>query len=172
MLYCRMCSSTWYYSLLIVTLYILSTIITSYTASSGSERSSASEGQHYQRQEEARAINLSLSALGNCISALSEGRPHVPYRDSKLTRLLQGCLGGGSRTSILLNIPIHASQAGEILAALRFGARAKRIKVAANVTRCDYIGIAYAVWAYYIYHRHTIYFRGLKYTVYCVLSIL
>ena len=58
----------------------------------GSERSTAAGG-HYTRLEEAKAINLSLSALGNCMSALAEGRSHVPYRDSKLTRLLQGSLG-------------------------------------------------------------------------------
>ena len=51
-------------------------------------RAAASEGRPM-RLEEARAINLSLSALGNCMSALAEGKPHVPYRDSKLTRLLQ-----------------------------------------------------------------------------------
>lgn len=71
----------------------------------GSERVSASEGQHYMRFEESKAINLSLSALGNCISSLSEGKAHIPYRDSKLTRLLQGSLGGSSRTSVLINIP-------------------------------------------------------------------
>jgi hypothetical protein len=59
----------------------------------GSERSTASQGQNYMRYEESKAINLSLSALGNCISSLSEGKAHIPYRDSKLTRLLQGSLG-------------------------------------------------------------------------------
>ena len=44
-------------------------------------------------------------ALGNCMSALAEGRSHIPYRDSKLTRLLQDSLGGGSRTSIIITIP-------------------------------------------------------------------
>lgn len=52
-------------------------------------RASASEGRDYMRREEAKAINLSLSALGNCMSALAEGKGHIPYRDSKLTRLLQ-----------------------------------------------------------------------------------
>lgn len=68
----------------------------------GSERASASEGRSYLRSEEARAINLSLSALGNCMSALAtpERNSHVPYRDSKLTRLLQGCLGGRARTAV------------------------------------------------------------------------
>jgi hypothetical protein len=72
----------------------------------GSERASASEGRSSMRAEEARAINLSLSALGNCMSALAtasaEGKSgvHVPYRDSKLTRLLQGCIGGSARTAV------------------------------------------------------------------------
>jgi kinesin family protein 5 len=57
----------------------------------GSERASASDGRSCVRLEEAKAINLSLSALGNCMNALAEGRTHVPYRDSKLTRLLQVC---------------------------------------------------------------------------------
>lgn len=52
-------------------------------------RASASEGRHHVRYEEAKAINLSLSALGNCMNALAVGRKHIPYRDSKLTRLLQ-----------------------------------------------------------------------------------
>ncbi len=56
------------------------------------------------RQEEARAINVSLAALGNCMSALAERRAHVPYRDSKLTRLLQESLGGGARTSVVVTV--------------------------------------------------------------------
>jgi hypothetical protein len=55
----------------------------------GSERANASDGRNYMRFEEAKAINLSLSSLGNCVSALVAGRKHIPYRDSKLTRLLQ-----------------------------------------------------------------------------------
>jgi hypothetical protein len=52
-------------------------------------RAAASTGLHYMRLEEAKSINLSLSALGNCMRALAENRSHIPYRDSKLTRLLQ-----------------------------------------------------------------------------------
>ena len=73
----------------------------------GCERASATEGKSGTRSEEGRAINLSLSALGNCMSALatassggSNSNIHIPYRDSKLTRLLQGCLGGGARTAV------------------------------------------------------------------------
>lgn len=63
----------------------------------GSERQSKT-GATGDRLKEASKINLSLSALGNCISALVDGRStHVPYRDSKLTRLLQDSLGGNAK---------------------------------------------------------------------------
>jgi hypothetical protein len=62
----------------------------------GSERQSKT-GATGQRRLEATKINLSLSALGNVISALVEARSqHIPYRDSKLTRLLQDSLGGNT----------------------------------------------------------------------------
>ena len=101
----------------------------------GSERATASDGRNCMRLEEAKAINLSLSALGNCMNALAEGRMHVPYRDSKLTRLLQGCLGGGARTSIIVTIPPGCDDNGEALNALRFASRASKVKVAAKVMR-------------------------------------
>ena len=53
---------------------------------------------------EAIKINTSLSALGNVIHALSEGKNHIPYRDSKLTRLLQESLGGNALTSLIVNL--------------------------------------------------------------------
>jgi hypothetical protein len=59
------------------------------------------------RLEESKRINSSLSALGNVISALTDARgarPHVPYRDSKLTRLLEDSLGGNCKTTILAMI--------------------------------------------------------------------
>jgi kinesin family protein 5 len=99
----------------------------------GSERATASAGRQHLRLEEAKAINLSLSALGNCMSALAECRKHVPYRDSKLTRLLQGSLGGGARTSVMVNIAPGVDDTGEVLNALRFAARASKVKVVAKV---------------------------------------
>ena len=99
----------------------------------GSERAAASAGRQHMRLEEAKAINLSLSALGNCMSALAECRKHVPYRDSKLTRLLQGSLGGGARTSVMVNIAPGVDDTGEVLNALRFAARASKVKVVAKV---------------------------------------
>jgi len=88
------------------------------------------------RAEEAKAINLSLSALGNCMSALAERRQHIPYRDSKLTRLLQCSLGGNSRTSIIVNIPPGSDNNGEILNSLRFASRASKVRVEASITKC------------------------------------
>lgn len=101
----------------------------------GSERATASVGRQHMRLEEAKAINLSLSALGNCMSALAECRKHVPYRDSKLTRLLQGSLGGGARTAVIVAIPPGNDETGEMLNALRFANRASRVKVVAKVSR-------------------------------------
>lgn len=70
----------------------------------GSERQ-AKTGATGERLKEATKINLSLSALGNVISALVDGKStHIPYRDSKLTRLLQDSLGGNARTVMVANI--------------------------------------------------------------------
>lgn len=78
---------------------------------------------------EAKTINKSLSALGNVINALtSEKLCHIPYRDSKLTRILQESLGGNSRTALLCCCSPSSFNASETLSTLRFGARAKQIK--------------------------------------------
>lgn len=70
----------------------------------GSERQ-AKTGTAGQRQKEAIKINLSLSALGNVISSLVDSKStHIPYRDSKLTRLLQDSLGGNSKTVMVANV--------------------------------------------------------------------
>lgn len=70
----------------------------------GSERQSKT-GAAGDRLKEAAKINLSLSVLGNVISALVDAKSgHIPYRDSKLTRLLQDSLGGNTRTVMIANI--------------------------------------------------------------------
>eukprot|EP00899_Mesostigma_viride_P019536 jgi/Mesvir1/27584/Mv07328-RA.1 len=77
---------------------------------------------------EATNINQSLSALGNVISGLSDGRStHIPYRDSKLTRCLQQSLGGNSKTTLLCCLSPSSSEVAETLSTLRFGARAKNV---------------------------------------------
>ena len=78
--------------------------------------------------EEAKKINQSLSALANVINALADGKPHVPYRDSKLTRILQEALGGNSKTSLLVATSPHLDNIEETINTLRFAQRAKTIK--------------------------------------------
>ena len=82
--------------------------------------------------KELRSINQSLSTLGNVVSALSEkGRTHVPYRDSKLTRLLQDSLGGNTRTTIIACVNPTAGQVHETINTLQFADRAKKVGCAA-----------------------------------------
>lgn len=74
---------------------------------------------------------MSLSALGNCVAALAAGRGHVPYRDSKLTRLLSESLGGNARTAILVTLAPGDDPDGENLSSLQFAVRAGRCPVVA-----------------------------------------
>uniref|UniRef100_A0A3B3TWU7 Kinesin-like protein n=1 Tax=Poecilia latipinna TaxID=48699 RepID=A0A3B3TWU7_9TELE len=80
--------------------------------------------------DEAKMINKSLSSLGNVISALAEGsvRHYVPYRDSKMTRILQDSLGGNCRTTMVICCSPSAFNDAETRSTLLFGQRAKTIK--------------------------------------------
>ncbi|XP_043365939.1 kinesin-like protein KIF3C isoform X2 [Dermochelys coriacea] len=94
----------------------------------GSERQSKMGGPG-ERPKEASKINLSLSALGNVISALVDGKStHIPYRDSKLTRLLQDSLGGNAKTIMVATLGPASHSYEESLSTLRFANRAKNIK--------------------------------------------
>ncbi|XP_072831320.1 kinesin-like protein KIF17 isoform X7 [Vicugna pacos] len=94
----------------------------------GSERQSKT-GATGERLKEATKINLSLSALGNVISALVDGRcKHIPYRDSKLTRLLQDSLGGNTKTLMVACLSPADNNYDETLSTLRYANRAKNIK--------------------------------------------
>jgi len=94
----------------------------------GSERQSKTHATG-DRLKEANKINLSLSALGNVISALVDGKSaHIPYRDSKLTRLLQDSLGGNTRTVMIANVSPASDSYDETLGTLRYASRAKNIK--------------------------------------------
>ncbi|KAK6471867.1 kinesin-like protein KIF3B [Huso huso] len=94
----------------------------------GSERQTKT-GAQGERLKEATKINLSLSALGNVISALVDGKStHIPYRDSKLTRLLQDSLGGNARTVMVANVGPASYNVEETLTTLRYANRAKNIK--------------------------------------------
>ncbi|OEL37592.1 Armadillo repeat-containing kinesin-like protein 2 [Dichanthelium oligosanthes] len=78
--------------------------------------------------EEAKSINLSLSALGKCINALAENSPHVPVRDSKLTRLLKDSFGGTARTSLVVTIGPSPRHRGETTSTIMFGQRAMKVE--------------------------------------------
>ncbi|KAI9575996.1 kinesin heavy chain [Glossina fuscipes] len=79
--------------------------------------------------DEAKNINKSLSALGNVISALADGnKTHIPYRDSKLTRILQESLGGNARTTIVICCSPASFNEAETKSTLEFGRRAKTVK--------------------------------------------
>ncbi|KNC55589.1 kinesin family member 17 [Thecamonas trahens ATCC 50062] len=80
--------------------------------------------------KELRNINQSLSALGNCVNALSQrGRTHIPYRDSKLTRLLQDSLGGNTRTAFIATVSPSVDSVEESVQTLKFMERSKKIKL-------------------------------------------
>ncbi|KAM9230085.1 kinesin heavy chain isoform 1-T1 [Dugong dugon] len=84
--------------------------------------------------DEAKNINKSLSALGNVISALAEGtKTYVPYRDSKMTRILQDSLGGNCRTTMFICCSPSSYNDAETKSTLMFGQRAKTIKNTASV---------------------------------------
>ncbi|GMI60557.1 hypothetical protein ScalyP_jg2634 [Parmales sp. scaly parma] len=80
------------------------------------------------RLEEAKKINQSLTTLGMVINALTDGSSHVPYRNSKLTRVLQESLGGNSRTALIICCSPESEHASETISTLRFGERASRIR--------------------------------------------
>uniref|UniRef100_A0A5B7BK84 Putative centromere-associated protein E isoform X3 n=1 Tax=Davidia involucrata TaxID=16924 RepID=A0A5B7BK84_DAVIN len=102
----------------------------------GSERA-AKTGAEGVRLKEGSHINKSLMTLGTVIKKLSEGAEsqgsHVPYRDSKLTRILQPALGGNANTAIICNITLAQIHADETKSSLQFASRALRVTNCAHV---------------------------------------
>ena len=96
----------------------------------GSERISKSESKR-ERLEEAKKINKSISSLGNCINSLANNTnlSHIPFRDSKLTRILTECLGGNSKTAICACVSPYLMNFEESITTMQFASRAIKIKV-------------------------------------------
>ena len=108
----------------------------------GSERASMT-GNKGIRLIEGGNINRSLLVLGNCINALCESnikgnKPHIPYRDSKLTRLLKDSLGGNSRTVMIANVSPFAYNFDDTYNTLKYAERAKHIKTKINKNILSY----------------------------------
>ena len=110
----------------------------------GSERASATQNRGIRLIEGAN-INRSLLTLGNCINALCDAnikgtKPYVPYRDSKLTRLLKDSLGGNARTVMIANISPSINTFDDTYNTLKYANRAKNIKtfVQRNVLNAQY----------------------------------
>lgn len=107
----------------------------------GSEKWNTRHNMQEQHISELTNINLSLHTLGKCISALVSGRSgkskggkgHVPYRDSKLTRLLQDSIGGNSRTCLIATLSPSLANTDETISTLKFADRAKQVMVQIHV---------------------------------------
>ncbi|KAG2374738.1 hypothetical protein C9374_010482 [Naegleria lovaniensis] len=98
----------------------------------GSERLKKTEAEGI-RKKEANYINLSLTTLGLVVHSLEANHPHIPFRDSKLTRLLQDSLGGNGKTRIVVTIAPNEANCQETVGSLLFGERAMNVKTTAKV---------------------------------------
>ncbi|XP_034375990.1 kinesin-like protein KIF28 [Arvicanthis niloticus] len=110
-------------------------------AGSERQRSSGSEGD---RLREGSRVNLSLTSLGNVISALADSAMgkkvlHIPYRDSVLTKLLQSALGGNSQTTLIAALSPADICYEETLSTLRYAERAKKVRNRAVINTCPLV---------------------------------
>ena len=106
----------------------------------GSEKGSVTAGKTAARSREGSNINKSLLALGSCINNLAEGAKYIPYRNSKLTRLLKDSIGGNCRTVMIANVSPSAETFEDTFNTLKYADRAKKIKISlkANVLNVNF----------------------------------
>ena len=95
----------------------------------GSERLAKTGVADDFRLKESMAINKSLSALGDVMAALGKKQAHVPYRNSKITHLLQDSLGGSAKTLMFVNCSPDAEDAAETSSTLMFGTRVRSVEL-------------------------------------------
>merc|ERR1719301_133927 len=100
----------------------------------GSERLGKS-GVTGEGQKEAIEINKSLTALGDVMMAITSNAKMIPYRNHKLTQLMQDSLGGTAKTLMFVNVSPASNNADESSHTLRYASRARTIEN--NVTKCD-----------------------------------
>jgi kinesin family member C1 len=105
----------------------------------GSERLDRSgAGSDAQRLRETQAINKSLSCLGDVFNALSQGSSHIPYRNSKLTFLLQDCLSGDGKALMFVNLSPTTASSSESLCSLRFAQRVNQVELGKATKHIQY----------------------------------
>ena len=107
----------------------------------GSERLDRSGAAHdAKRLRETQAINKSLSCLGDVFTALAQGASHTPYRNSKLTYLLQDCLSGDGKAMMFVNLSPTTASCGESLCSLRFATRVNSVELGKAKKNIQYSG--------------------------------
>ena len=105
----------------------------------GSERLDRSgAGADAKRLKETQAINKSLSCLGDVFSSLASGSSHVPYRNSKLTYLLQDCLSGDGKALMFVNLSPTMLSSHESLCSLRFAQRVSQVELGKPTKNVQY----------------------------------
>ncbi len=105
----------------------------------GSERLDRSgAGSNAQRLKETQSINKSLSCLGDVFSALSNGSSHIPFRNSKLTYLLQDCLSGDGKALMFVNLSPTLASSNESLCSLRFAQRVNQVELGKATKHVQY----------------------------------
>jgi kinesin family member C1 len=107
----------------------------------GSERLDRSgAGADAKRLRETQSINKSLSCLGDVFNALATGASHVPYRNSKLTYLLQDCLSGDGKALMFVNLSPTTASCGESVCSLRFAQRVNQVELGKATKHIEYGG--------------------------------